>query len=56
MASTEIFFEHDRWGHNLAWSAALHVSVTVAIVGYAWIAWKSRFELGKGRRKRDRMC
>src|SRR5437867_4047678 len=38
MASTEIFFEHDRWGHNLAWSAALHVGVTVAIVAYAWIA------------------
>ena len=38
MASTEIFFEHERWGHNLAWSAALHVGVTVAIVAYAWFA------------------
>jgi protein TonB len=38
MASTEIFFEHDRWGHNLAWSAALHLGVTVAIIAYAWIA------------------
>jgi protein TonB len=38
MPTGEIFFEHERWGHNLAWSAALHVGVTVAIIGYAWIA------------------
>ena len=38
MDSTEIFFEHDRWGHNLAWSAALHVGFTLAIVVYAVIA------------------
>ncbi len=38
MATGEIFFEHERWGHNLAWSAALHVGVTLAIIGYAFIA------------------
>src|SRR6184192_1410729 len=38
MATAEIFFEHERWGHNLAWSAALHVGVTIAITVYAWIA------------------
>lgn len=38
MDSGEIFFEHERWGHDLAWSAALHVAVAVAIIGYAWIA------------------
>jgi periplasmic protein TonB len=38
MASGEIFFEHDRWGRNLAWSAGLHVGVAVAIIGYAFIA------------------
>jgi protein TonB len=38
MATGEIFFEHERWGHNLAWSAALHVGVTLAIIGYAWFA------------------
>jgi protein TonB len=38
MPTGEIFFEHERWGHNLAWSAALHVGVTVAIIGYAWFA------------------
>lgn len=39
MASGEIFFEHERWGHNLALSAALHVGVTLAIIGYAYIAY-----------------
>jgi periplasmic protein TonB len=38
MATGEIFFEHERWGHNLAMSAALHVGVTLAIIGYAFIA------------------
>jgi periplasmic protein TonB len=39
MATGEIFFEHERWGHNLAWSAALHAGVTLAIIGYAYIAY-----------------
>jgi len=34
----EIFFEHDRWGRNLAWSVGLHVAVTLAIIAYAVIA------------------
>ena len=34
MANAEIFFEHDRWGRNLAWSAGLHVAVAAAIVLY----------------------
>lgn len=38
MASGEIFFEHERWGRNLAWSAALHAGFTLAIVLYTWIA------------------
>ena len=40
MAATdpEIFFEHDRWGRNLGWSAALHIGVASAIIGYAVIA------------------
>ena len=37
-ASTEIFFEHDSWFSNLAWSLALHVGVTGAILLYAVIA------------------
>ena len=38
MATGEIFFEHGRWGHNLAWSAGLHLAVTLAIIGYAYFA------------------
>jgi len=33
-ASAEIFFEHERWGHYLAWSAALHLGITGAILLY----------------------
>jgi len=42
MASTEIFFEHERWGRNLAWSAGLHVGVAVAIVVYAFVVHGAR--------------
>ena len=42
MASGEIFFEHERWGKNLAWSAGLHAAFCVAIVLYAWIAGSGR--------------
>src|SRR5947209_15133082 len=38
MPTGEIFFEHERWGHNLALSAALHVGITLAIIAYAFIA------------------
>ena len=35
MAATEIFFEHDQWGRNLAWSAGLHTAVVAVIVFWA---------------------
>lgn len=38
MASAEIFFEHDRWGRNLLWSAGLHVALTAVIIGWASLA------------------
>ena len=38
MASAEIFFEHERWGRNLLWSAGLHVVLTLGIVGWASLA------------------
>ena len=38
MQSGEIFFEHERWGRNLAWSAGLHVGITLGIFVYALIA------------------
>ena len=34
-ANAEIFFEHDRWGRNLAWSAALHIAIASSIILYA---------------------
>ena len=37
-ASAEIFFEHDSWGRNLAWSLVLHVAVTGGILLYTVIA------------------
>jgi protein TonB len=35
--NAEIFFEHDNWGRNLAWSAGLHVAVAGCIILYAVI-------------------
>ena len=35
MASTEIYFEHERWGRALARSAGLHVGITAALLVYA---------------------
>lgn len=43
-ANAEIFFEHDRWGRNLAWSAGLHVAIVVAIFVYTMVAHGSRGE------------
>jgi protein TonB len=41
MAVTEIFFEHDRWGRNLSWSAALHVGVAGGILLFAFFFHES---------------
>src|ERR1039458_8491706 len=30
--NAEIFFEHDSWGHALAWSAGFHVVLTAIIL------------------------
>jgi len=37
-ASTDIFFEHERWGHNLGLSAILHIAVAGSILLYAVVA------------------
>lgn len=34
-ASTEIYFEHERWGRALSWSAGFHVFVVVALLVFA---------------------
>jgi len=31
-ANAEIYFEHDRWGRALAWSAGLHVAITAFVL------------------------
>jgi len=43
-ANAEIFFEHDRWGHNVAWSVALHILVAGGILLYAAVASGGRRE------------
>ncbi len=34
-ANAEIYFEHDPWGRALAWSAGLHVGITVLLLIYS---------------------
>lgn len=36
-ANAEIYFEHDRWGWALAWSAVLHVGITVGVLIFSAI-------------------
>jgi periplasmic protein TonB len=44
MATAEIFFEHESWGRNLAWSVGLHVAVAGLILLYAVIGPSGRGE------------
>jgi periplasmic protein TonB len=34
-ASTEVYFEHERWGRALSWSAGFHLFVVVALLVFA---------------------
>jgi len=43
-ASAEIYFEHDRWGRALAWSAGLHVGVTAFLLLYSAIFYRTTGE------------
>jgi protein TonB len=43
-ANAEIFFEHDRWGRALAWSAVFHVAITVALLVYSMIFYRTSGE------------
>ncbi len=36
-ANAEIFFEHDNWFRNLAWSVGLHIAVAGSIILYALV-------------------
>ena len=35
MLNAEIYFEHERWGRALAWSAGVHVGITASLLLYA---------------------
>jgi protein TonB len=42
VASTEIYFEHARWGRALAWSAGLHIGITVFLLVYTAYVTRGR--------------
>jgi protein TonB len=43
-AHAEIFLEHDRWGHNLAWSAAAHIAFAGFVLLYTAVIHGGRGE------------
>ncbi|MFZ0805734.1 MAG: hypothetical protein WAN03_06110, partial [Candidatus Sulfotelmatobacter sp.] len=43
-ASAEIYFEHDRWGRALAWSAGLHVGITALLLLYSAVFFRTNGE------------
>jgi periplasmic protein TonB len=40
-ANAEIYFEHGHWGRALAWSAGLHVGITVFLLIYSAIFYRT---------------
>ena len=40
-ANAEIYFEHERWGRALAWSAGLHVGMTVLLLIYSAVFYRT---------------
>jgi len=40
----EIYFEHDRWGRALAWSAVFHVGLTSLLLAYPAFAYRTTGE------------
>src|SRR6201988_759139 len=43
-ANADIYFEHDRWGRALAGSAGLHVGITVALLIYSGVFYRTSGE------------
>ncbi len=43
-AGADIYFEHDRWGRALAWSAGLHVGITLLLLVYSAIFYHTSGE------------
>ena len=40
-ANADIYFERERWGRALAWSAGLHVGLTVALLIYSAVVYRT---------------
>lgn len=40
-ANAEIYFEHERWGRALLWSAGLHVGITATILIYSAVFYRT---------------
>ena len=40
-ANAEIYFEHDRWGRALAWSVGLHLGITVAVLIFSALVYRT---------------
>jgi periplasmic protein TonB len=40
-ANAEIYFERDRWGRALTWSAGLHVGIAVALFIYSAVVYRT---------------
>ena len=40
-ANAEIYFEHDRWGPALVWSVGLHVGITVVMLIYSAVFYRT---------------
>jgi len=44
VASTEIYFEHERWGRALTWSVGLHIGISIGLLVYATIVTRGSGE------------
>jgi periplasmic protein TonB len=40
-ANAEIYFEHDRWGRALAWSAGFHLAITALLLIYSAVFYQT---------------
>jgi periplasmic protein TonB len=40
-ANADIYFEHDRWGRALAWSLGLHLGITVFLLVYSSVFYRT---------------
>src|ERR1700739_241370 len=43
-ANADIYCEHDRWGRALAWSAAVHIGITVLLLIYSAVFYRTSGE------------